>query len=150
MPPVRIERAAETHGRGEAIRFLRFAVAAGLSVPVNLGSRVVFSWWMPYELALVVSHLCGMLTAYALTKAFVFAPSGRGVGEELARFGVVNVVSLAVTWAIAVALVRFVFPSLGFAREPELVAHVIGLAASAVTSFFGHRHFSFGRPGGLR
>lgn len=128
-------------------RFIRFLVAAGLSVPVNLASRIVFSHWMPYELAIVFAHGCGMLTAYALTRLFVFEPSGRRGHVEIARFAIVNVVSVTITWVVAVGLVRYVFPALGFAREPELVAHVAGLAVSAIGSFFGHRDFSFRRRG---
>jgi putative flippase GtrA len=143
----RAGRAPTTH-----VRFLRFLVAAGLSVPVNLGSRVIFSLWMPFEWALLASHLCGMLTAYALTKIFVFERSGAPAHVELTRFAAVNVVSAAITWIVAVGLVRFVFPMLGVAEHPQLIAHVIGLSVSSVASFFGHRDFSFRRqasPGGF-
>ena len=126
-------------------RFLRFLVAAGLSVPVNLGSRVIFSLWMPFEWALLASHLCGMLTAYALTKVFVFERSGAPAHVELTRFAAVNVVSAATTWVVAVGLARFVFPRLGVDEHPLLIAHVVGLTVSSVASFFGHRDFSF-RP----
>jgi putative flippase GtrA len=136
------------NGAASRLQFLRFLVAAGLSVPVNLGSRIVFSHWMPYEAALVASHVCGMLTAFALTRAFVFERSGVAGHVELARFAVVNLASVGVTWIIAVGLVRFVFPAIGFEREPELVGHVAGLAASSVSSYLGHRHFSFRRAGG--
>jgi putative flippase GtrA len=126
-------------------QFLRFVVAAGLSVPVNLGTRILFSRALPYEAALVLSHLCGMLTAYALTRLFVFERSGRSARSELARFAAVNVVSVVQTWIIAVGLVRLVFPAIGFERQPELIGHVIGLAAASVTSYIGHRHYSFGK-----
>ena len=86
-------------------RFVKFLVAAGLSVPVNLGSRVLFSRVMPYEAAVVASHLCGMLTAFLLTRTFVFERSGRRASNELARFTLVNVLSLIVTWVVAVGFV---------------------------------------------
>ena len=92
----------------ERTRFLRFLVAAGLSVPVNLGTRILFSRVMPYEIALVLSHLCGMLTAYALTRLFVFERSGRSAASELTRFAMVNGVSVVQTWIVAVGLVRLV------------------------------------------
>ena len=87
-------------------QYIRFLVAGGLSVPVNLASRVLFSHWMPYELAIVLAHGCGMLTAYALTRLFVFEPSGRPGRVEVARFAVVNLVSVTITWLVAVGLVR--------------------------------------------
>jgi len=129
----------------DRLLFLKFVVAAGLSVPVNLGSRILFSRAMPFEAAIVLSHVCGMLTAYLLTRLFVFERSGRKAASELSRFALVNLASVAQTWIVAVGLVRFVFPALGVVREAELLAHGTGLAFAAFTSFYGHRHFSFGK-----
>jgi len=129
----------------DRLLFLKFVVAAGLSVPVNLGSRILFSRAMPFEAAIVLSHVCGMLTAYLLTKLFVFERSGRKATSELSRFALVNLASVAQTWIVAVGLVRFVFPALGVVRGAELLAHGTGLAFAAFTSFYGHRHFSFGK-----
>ena len=129
----------------DRVLFLKFVVAAGLSVPVNLGSRILFSRAMSFEAAIVLSHVCGMVTAYLLTKLFVFEPSGRKAASELSRFAVVNLASVAQTWIVAVGLVRFVFPALGVVRGAELLAHGTGLAFTAFTSFYGHRHFSFGK-----
>jgi putative flippase GtrA len=128
---------------GAQPRFLRFLLAAGASVPVNIASRIVFSRWVPFEVAVLLSHVVGMLTAYALTRRWVFASSGRPVQSELVRFAGVNVMSAALTWCVSVALVDLVFPRIGFDLEPELVGHVLGLAAAAVASFVGHSRFSF-------
>jgi putative flippase GtrA len=131
--------------RGDRSQFLKFVIAAGLSVPVNLGARVLLSRVMPYEVAIVVSHLCGMLTAFVLIRSFVFEPSGRRAASELARFTLINVLSVVVTWVVAVGLLRVVFPRVGFATSPELVAHILGLGVASFTSFYGHRRYSFGR-----
>ena len=125
-------------------QYLKFLVFAGMSVPVNLGSRLLFSRIMPYEAALVASHLCGMLAAFLLTRTFVFERSDRRMSNELARFTLVNVLSLTVTWVVAVGLLRIVFPRVGFDTYPELVAHIAGLGTASLTSFYGHRHYSFG------
>jgi putative flippase GtrA len=129
------------------MQFLRFVVAAGLSVPVNVGTRILFSRHMPYEIAIVLSHACGMVTAYVLTRLFVFERSGRSTGSELGRFALVNAVSATQTWLVAVGLVRLVFPSVGFSAQPELVAHIVALGVASVTSFYAHRLYSFGRAG---
>jgi len=134
-----------TPHRPERVRFARFLVAAGLSVPVNLGSRILFSQVVSYEIAIVLSHVCGMLTAFALTRAFVFEPSGRSGRSELLRFAVVNVLSVTQTWIVAVGLVRLVFPAFGSPPFPEFTAHAIGLASASITAYLGHRHYSFGR-----
>ena len=128
-------------------RFLRFVLAAGASVPVNIAARVVLSTWVRYEIAVLLSHLVGMLTAYTLTRRFVFEKSGRKLRSELVRFALVNVYSAAQTWVVSVGLVYWVFPWVGFETWPELIAHVIGLALASVTSFVAHSRYSFRKAG---
>ena len=131
--------------RSTSRQFFLFVIAAGLSVPVNLASRVVFSAFIPFGLAVLLAHLVGMVTAFALARIFVFDKSGRSVRLELSRFALVNVVSASTTWAVSVTLLYRVFPTLEWTTFPEFSAHLSGLASSAVVSFLGHRHFSF-RP----
>ena len=54
-------------------------------------------------------------------------------------------ISLAVAqvWIVSVGLARFVFPAIGFTWHDETVAHVIGVLVPVVTSYLGHKHFSF-------
>lgn len=126
-------------------RYFRFVLAAGASVPVNIAARILFSGWVPYALAIVLSHVVGMLTAYVLTRLFVFEPSGRPATSEMRRFALVNVFSAGITWVISMALLYVVFPMIGFRQHAELVAHVLGLLCSSITSFIGHSRFSFSR-----
>jgi putative flippase GtrA len=127
----------------DSVKFLSFVLAAGMSVPINVLVRMGLSLLAPYEVAVVIAHLAGMAAAFLATKLFVFEASGRPVGSEMVRFAMVNLVSLAQTWIVAVGLVRLVFPAVGMTSSPELVAHVAGLATTSVTSVLLHRHFSF-------
>ncbi|WP_370677658.1 GtrA family protein [Pleomorphomonas sp. PLEO] len=125
--------------------FLRFLMTGGVAAIVNLGSRYGLSYFVRFEIAVVLAYLLGMLTAYVLARIFVFVPSGRSLASELWRFTMVNLVSLAMVWSISVALARIVFPAIGFIWHPEDVAHVIGVLAPAVVSYFGHRFYTFAR-----
>jgi putative flippase GtrA len=127
----------------ERARFILFVFAAGLSVPVNLLSRIGFSLVTPFEVAIVLSQFCGMIVAYVLAKFFVFEPSKRDVHHEFSRFLLVNLVSLVQTWLVSVGLVDLVFPLLKMKFYPELTGHFIGLATTAITSFILHKRFSF-------
>lgn len=93
-------------------------------------------------MAVLLSHGVGMLTAFGLTRAFVFQASGRPVTSELGRFALVNVGSAALTWCVSVALVDWLFPWSRFVYHPELVGHVLGLAVSSISSFVGHSRYS--------
>jgi len=124
-------------------QFVAFVVAGGIAAAVNIGSRILFSLVMRYEIAILVAYLCGMTVAYILNRMFVFAASGRGMPSEYARFTLVNLLAVAQVWIVSVGLARFVFPAVGFAWHAETVAHVVGVLVPVVTSYLGHKHFSF-------
>ncbi|MCP3871006.1 MAG: GtrA family protein [Gammaproteobacteria bacterium] len=126
-------------------QFTRFALTGGVAALVNLGSRVVLSRFFSFEVAVVLAYLVGMLTAYTLARLFVFNASGRGIRSELIRFTLVNLVALVQVWVISVGLARLIFPALGFTWYPEPVAHFVGVLFPVITSYLGHRHYSF-RP----
>ena len=129
--------------------FGRFLLTGGLAAGVNVVARWGLSHALAYEAAVVLAYLVGMATAYLLSRAFVFARSGRTVTDEAVRFALVNVVALVQVWIVSVGLARLVFPAVGFDWHAEDFAHLIGVAIPAVTSYFGHRHFSFSsRRGG--
>ncbi|GHD61801.1 hypothetical protein GCM10017083_49660 [Thalassobaculum fulvum] len=125
--------------------FGRFLVTGGVAAGVNVGTRWLLSHAMVYEVAVAVAYLVGMATAYALTRLFVFERSGRAMVDEAVRFAIVNMVALAQVWVVSVGLARLAFPAVGFAWHAEDIAHLIGVAIPAVTSYFGHRHFSFAK-----
>ena len=124
-------------------RFIRFLFAGGVAAAVNIGSRFGFSMVMSFGWAILAAYLCGMTTAWALSRLLVFERSGAHWGREYGRFALVNVVAAAQVWLIAEALDRFAFPAIGFIFHPQDVAHVIGVIVPVFTSYIGHKHFSF-------
>lgn len=124
-------------------QFARFLLTGGTAAGVNIVTRWLFSHVMDYSLAIVAAYLCGMTTAWLLSRLYVFAPSGRTRRDEYVRFTLVNLVAAAQVWLISVALARYVFPAVGFTFYPEDVAHIIGVIAPIFTSYVGHKHFSF-------
>jgi putative flippase GtrA len=127
-------------GRWQLIAFI---VAGGIAALVNIASRIAFNLVMPYEVAIFVAYVCGMTAAYLLNKQFVFSAYGRGITSEYMRFTLVNLVALAQVWIVSVGLVRLIFPAIGFIWHDETVAHIIGLFVPVMTSYLGHKHFSF-------
>lgn len=126
-----------------ANRFARFLITGGIAAGVNVVSRYFLSMAMEYRWAVIAAYLCGMTTAWVLSRLFVFEETGRSRAAEYARFGLVNVVAAAQVWVVSVGLAEYVFPKLGFAWHPEEVAHVIGVIVPVFTSYLGHKHFSF-------
>lgn len=123
--------------------FGRFLVTGGIAAGANVVSRWLFDFVMPFEVAVVVAYLVGMTTAYVLAKLFVFEASGRSARDEFLRFAIVNVVALVQVWLVSVGLARYLFPAVGFTWYADDIAHMIGVVIPAITSYLGHRHFSF-------
>lgn len=129
----------------ERARFIRFLATGGTAAVVNLISCYLLDFVISFATAVVIAYLIGMVTAYILGRLFVFERSGRSVADEFWRFTVVNMFAAAQVWIISIGLGEYAFPALGLEWHRLDVAHLIGVAAPAYTSYLGHRHFSFAR-----
>jgi putative flippase GtrA len=127
----------------ELQRFIKFVAVGGFAALVNLGSRVVINGYTNYRWAVALAYLCGMITAFTLSKLLVFEKTGRSTHHEFLWFTLVNVFAAAQVWLISVGLAEYYFPWVGFAWKPELVAHFIGVSVPVITSYHGHKHLSF-------
>jgi putative flippase GtrA len=126
------------------VEFARFALAGGLAAAVNILSRWLLSSFVRFEIAVVIAYLIGMITAFILTRQFVFERSDRHVRSEATRFALVNLVALAQVWIVSVGLAEWVLPWLGIVWQKDLMAHAIGVISPIATSYFGHKKFTFG------
>ena len=127
------------------LQFLKFLLSGGTAALVNLVGRYVLNFVMPFEAAVVAAYFVGMIVAYMLMSRFVFGTSGRSVGSELRRFVLVNLVAFTLVWAISVGLARVLFPEIGLTWHADDIAHFIGVSVPAVTSYIGHRFYTFAR-----
>lgn len=125
--------------------FARFLLVGGIAATVNFIFRIVFSEWMSFRIAIIAAYLVGMLTAYILSRTIVFEPSGKHPGNELFYFSLVNLFAVAQVWLISVGLAEYAFPYLKFNFYPEEIAHLVGLSVPVVTSYLGHKYFSFAK-----
>ena len=124
-------------------RFAGFLVASGIAAGVNFASRFAFDVFAPYAVAIVLAYGVVMATAFVLNRRFVFTDAGRPLHHQAGWFVAVNVAAVLQTLAVSLLLARWVLPAIGWTWEPEAVAHAVGIAVPAVTSYFGHRHLSF-------
>ena len=123
--------------------FLQFLVVGGFSAGVNFLSRIGFSELVSYRYAIVLAYLIGMLTAFILSKYYVFEKSGRAFKDEFRDFTIINIFAIIQVWLISVGLAEYLFPYISFNFYPEEIAHLIGLGIPVITSYLGHKHFSF-------
>jgi putative flippase GtrA len=124
-------------------QFIRFLFAGGIAAGANFGSRFLFSLWVNYEIAIVLAFFVGLLTGFLLMRKLVFNANGKALMPQIVNFVVVNMLALLQTLLISVALVRWLFPEWGIVEQPEAIAHLIGVLAPVVTSYFGHKFLTF-------
>lgn len=126
-----------------SVQFGSFLVTGGIAALVNFGSRILFDQWMNYSASIVLAYLSGMVTAFLLARAFVFTESRQSTAQSLLWFAAVNIFAVLQTWAISLILARHVLPWAGFTSHVETIAHGIGIMVPVVSSYYGHKHFTF-------
>lgn len=123
--------------------FAQFLLVGGVAALVNFVARILINHFVSFGVAVVLAYVVGMITAFVLSRLYVFERSGRHHLHELRDFTIVNLFAVAQVWGISVGLAEYVFPAIGFSYYAPEVAHLIGLAVPSVTSYFGHKYFSF-------
>lgn len=124
-------------------QFGAFLLTGGVAAAVNFGSRILYSRAVDFSSAVLLAFLSGMATAFVLARTFVFADSRQSLGRSGMFFILVNLVALLQTWTISLGLAHYLFPALGVNRFAEEAAHAIGIVVPVVTSYLGHKYWSF-------
>ena len=125
---------------------VRFLLAGGVAAAVNWGSRFLFSRVLPYEAAVVVAYMFGMVTGFFLMRRWVFDAGGQPVRRQAFTYVLVNLFGLAQTVLISSFLARWFLPAIGIEQFREPLAHAVGIAAPVFTSFIGHKRATFKKP----
>jgi putative flippase GtrA len=124
-------------------QFRNFLLAGGTAAAANFGSRFLFSLWVSYAWAVLLAYGVGMTVGFVLMRSYVFDARGGAVAPQLAKFVAINLIAVAQTFAISLALARWILPAVRLESLAEAVGHLAGVAAPVVTSYFGHRLLTF-------
>jgi len=85
----------------------------------------------------------GITTAFVLNRLFVFEGTINTLRNQIGWFTLVNLIAVVQTLIISVGLADYVFPAAGIVAHAQTIAHGIGVMVPLVTSYLGHKHFSF-------
>lgn len=124
-------------------QFIFFLCAGGFAALMNFGSRFIYNEFVSFGNAVILAYITGMITAFILTKFFVFEKSIHSTKKEFIYFVLVNLVAILQTYVISIGLAKYIFPIIDFKFFPEAVAHAFGVIFPVFTSFIGHKYFSF-------
>lgn len=124
-------------------RFIMFIVSGGIAAGANFCSRIVFSLWLPYSVAIVLGFMVGLVTAFVLMRKLAFKETSNAAHSQVIWFLVVNAFALIQTFCVSLLLARWLLPMMGVTRGAETIAHAIGVATPVLTSYLGHKRLSF-------
>lgn len=124
-------------------QFSIFLVTGGTAAAVNFFSRIIFSQWVSFSVAIILAYLCGMITAFVLAKCFVFKGSQQSLTHSIFYFCLVNVMAIMQTWIISMTFAFYILPLLNIKHYSHEIAHAIGIIVPVFTSYLGHKHLSF-------
>ena len=124
-------------------RFALFLVVGVLAASTALLLRALLNRVVPFELAVAMAQLAGLMVAFALDRIIVFTRFSGSLVGAFRRFFVVNLFSLTILTVISALFYRSVLPLLGWSLYPDYTAHFIGMGVTALPSYFGHRFYTF-------
>jgi len=124
-------------------QFVLFLLAGGLAAAVNFGSRILLSQWLEYVPAIFGAYCLGMITAFTLNKVFVFSDADNRLHHQVLWFIAINLGAAVQTILISLLFARWLLPAMGVDFHNETIAHAIGVAVPVITSYIGHKRFSF-------
>jgi putative flippase GtrA len=123
--------------------FIAFVATGSVAAATNLIARYLLNFMMPFELAVVLAYLAGMAVAFVLFQKMIFGAPSTPLRRRLIRFVQVNLVGMALAWAVSTAMARIILPAAGWTFHPFEVAHLVGVAAPTFSSYFLHRNYTF-------
>jgi putative flippase GtrA len=126
-----------------AKQFAFFLISGAVAAGLNWGSRFLFSEFVRFEVAVVLAFLVGLLSGFMMMRVFVFSGAGKPIVPQVGKYVAVNLFALAQTLVISLLLARWLLPSFGIVEHAEALAHLVGVLVPVVTSYFGHKFFTF-------
>jgi putative flippase GtrA len=132
-----------TQSKGGLPQFAAFVATGSLAAATNLIARYLLDFLMPFELAVVLAYMAGMLVAFVLFQRMIFGHSGTPLRRRIIRFCQVNALGLALAWTVSLAMARIVLPAMNWSFHPFEAAHLVGVAAPTFSSYFLHRFYTY-------
>jgi putative flippase GtrA len=124
-------------------QFLKFLFVGATAALANWVSRIIFSFWMSFSLAISAAYLVGMTSAFLLNKKFVFPNSSRPIQKQIRDFTLTNLVAFPLVWLMSIQIRNFL-QGVGMVAYSEELAHMLALSIPTIVSFLIYKFLAFG------
>ncbi|MGN0895003.1 MAG: GtrA family protein [Succinivibrio sp.] len=122
--------------------FLIFLLTGGLAATANFFSRIIMSYLgIEFYLAVFFAYVLGMVVAYILFRSVVFKKNDISLKRSIALFCIVNLIGIVLTFLLSNFLYYVLLKDLPLLRGE--ISHGIGIMLPAVSSYIGHKYFTF-------
>ena len=122
----------------------RFLVAGSVASLVNWLARFPLELVMPFAAAVLGAMVVGMVCGFLLYDRWVFPGSVRPLTTKIRDFVAVNIASQAVMFVVSIGVRELLLFGDWSSTIAGAAAHLVGIAAGAFFSYFGHRSITFG------
>lgn len=129
--------------RATFAEFAQYIAVGGVSAAVNLLARFLLDFALPFEVAVVLAYGVGMATGFALFQLVLFRGRSMMQRHRIVRFAWVNLFGVTLAWAVSSVMARQLLPAIGWDWRPFEIAHLAGVAAPAISSYFLNKYYTF-------
>jgi putative flippase GtrA len=124
--------------------FSRFVLSGTVAAFGNFFMVWLLRRSQSYEVSVLWGAAAALVISFILSKSYAFGSrSWERAPGEASRFIVVFALGCAVYWTVAVLLGAFALPAVLPQAVAEASGVVLGAGAMSITSYFGHRFFTF-------
>jgi putative flippase GtrA len=127
-------------------QFLGFLGVGASAAFINWSSRILFSLWMPFYIAIAFAYAIGMTVAFTLNSFFVFPNSARSRHQQASHFVFINLAFFPVVW-IASILFNKALRWAGMVHGSEALSHGAALALPMAATFLFYKFIAFKEEG---
>lgn len=128
--------------------FARFFVTGVTATVGNMLTVAGLRGVMVYSRALIAGLLTGFAISFVMGKLFAFRSRAMsGTGSELTRFVLVYAFGAAIFWAVGMIVGLKIAPQLMPRQWAEVAGVLAGASVMVVTSYIGHRWFTYAHVG---
>jgi putative flippase GtrA len=123
--------------------FLNFLFVGGFAALINVISRIFYNYYMGFSEAIILAYLTGMITAFLLSKFYVFDKSKHSTLHEITYFTLVNIAAVIQTWIVSMLLYHYLLKWMDISLYKKEIAHMVGVAVPVFSSYMGHKYLTF-------
>lgn len=123
-------------------QFLRFLVSGGAAALLHWLSRMVFSEWFSFAVAVLLAYGVGMACAFALNFFFVFPRSTQPIRQQIRGFVLVNLLFMPIVW-LASMHIRRALNRIGDGSHIDAIAHGLAIMLPTFVTFLIYKYITF-------